>query len=163
MSYIVSVEQLRQVNWGKAWTWSVVFPDSPAPFNSWFPAHNVTVNLANLEKIDHEAGLTTIATPKSTNMLDLKVSVYDDNKLSLHEWMSKWVKDAFPDAGYVQTVSEIIKPVTIAYFDGKGSNIKISQYKVFPHGSIYYTGSSDSSSIGNDFDFVIAETIKASL
>lgn len=166
--YVVSIEQLRSIEWARSWNWAIIFHNAPPPFNEWFPATSVTENFFAVEKMDFVAGLGNFAIPKSTMFSEIKINVFDGGKPGeaksvIRKWMRAWSSEICSlSQGYTRTLEEICRDVTIVHYDGKGGNFEASTYKVFPYGNYDWRGTSASEVDAHDFDLIIAATLNTS-
>lgn len=155
--FLKGKNQLRNIDWSKAYLWDVRFPDAPVPFNSWFPATNVEENIYTLNTKSLELYISTYEIPLSTTLFDLKITFIDDIKLTIHEWVSNWInKEILNEGRGLTPISECCKTVQIVKLDAQKSPILTSNYKVFPKDAGYFNGSSESQPLSNVIQFVIA-------
>jgi hypothetical protein len=155
------INQLRNVEWGKKYLWSVRFMDEkpPAPFNEFFPATDITIPEAILENYIIEFGQDSFKIPHKTNAKDLSITFFDDSKRTLLTWFKNWVEiDILNNGQYVSCLLDDhlrtvglgrVKPVReIEVFLMDNSNEKIKEtkavYKIIPEGTIEWSGSSAS-------------------
>lgn len=123
MSFLKSLNQIREVEWGRSYLWDIKFTDDPiyqiselpAPFKDWFPAVDIDENVATLESFAFEGGQTAFRVPARTSPFELKITFLDDENYTLLDWVRTWInKDILKDgAGTVATLAEAIKTVEI--------------------------------------------------
>ena len=146
MAFLNSIEQLRSVSWGNKYLWDIQFNDSNllAPFNTWFPALDVEEELAHVDSLSWEAGLTSFRVPQKTKSLSLKITFIDDNLTSLLTWITIWQNQSILNSGqYVSTVSTAARMVTILKLNSQRQTIVQTAYWVYPDGTITFMGNSE--------------------
>lgn len=170
--WLKSVEQMRQVEWGKKWYWDVKFPNPgknaasgnrSLKLSDWFPALNVEENIWTLNTKEFSGGFTTFEIPQSTTLFNLKITFADDIYLTVHEWVTKWVNDEIlmgntPTAQGILCLEKAVKQVNVVKFDNHQSIVKSNSYWVFPKGAMYFTGESEANIHQNELEFIIAAT-----
>ena len=152
MPRLTSLEQLAAKEFSKNYLWDIDFPD----FGQIVPAVSVEENIHSLSS--HELNLynTTIKIPLSTSSFDLKISFVDYEDLSFQTWLADWVNQDILGSGVTATVEDATKPVIIYKLGADRSPIKTLNYLVYPEGSLYFTGDSESGIQILNQDFVIA-------
>ena len=94
--FLTGIEQLRSVEWGKNYLWSVRFQakspyDLKAPFDQWFPAIEIEENISTLISLPIEAYMATYKIPKSTSVFDVRLTFMDDLNHTVFDWLDDWV------------------------------------------------------------------------
>jgi len=157
---LVNVERLRTVEWSKSWLWSLMFPEGPEPFTTWFPATEISVNDWSLQTKSIATAFTEFALPLKTSKYSLKVTFIDDIHLSISEWLEHWVNEEILLGGTgVASLVDIVKHVRIAKLDNRKRVVYMNVYEVFPEGEYMYDGTSAAGNHSNAVDFVIAGTV----
>ena len=154
-----SVEDMRQIEWSKAWMWDVKFDDNSGlgPFKEWLPATSVEENIFTLEEHNFTAGLTSVSIPKNTAVFDLKITFVDDVKLTIEHWLDHWVNEEILGNGeWVATLEEAVKTVILAKKKPPNEVVSVKRYQVFPKGALYFSGESKSGTHSNEIEFIIA-------
>lgn len=156
MAFLIDKSQLRTIDWGKTYLWEVVFPDAPQPFNKWFPASDIEEPQWNLETETKSIGFTSVELPIGTSSKDVKITFYDSQKFAIHDWLRKWVESEILNNGqYIGYLSTIGKQLFVRKYLEDGTLIKVSSYIVYPKGSQFWNGTSDSQALTGMAEFVI--------
>lgn len=154
--FLQDIEQMRQIEWGKTYLWDVLFPAAPAPFNEWFPATDVTENLATLNEHQIEGYMSTYSVPLSTSEFDINLTFVDDINHTLATWLGYWINTEILNKGsHISTLAESVKMIIIAKLDGKKQPVNITDpagnkidnptgYWVYPSGAVNFEGNSES-------------------
>jgi len=138
----VTLASLRTINWGASYSWEVVFEGAPAPFNTFFPAVNITFPVYKLDEVSWNFAQGALVLPQNEGVRGIQLSFLDEEKEPLVSWLVEWVKS-------------ITKDGCVAYMDGSGIQRKISivkvlkndvfdkprEYKVVPRGELSWVGS----------------------
>ncbi len=158
MAFLKSLEQLRSIEWSSSHLWDIKFENVPSPFDSWFPATDISLNEFALDPYNFTLATSTFEVPKSSTLFDLKVTFVDDIKLTISEWVSNWVNNEIFADGSVQTLEEAVKQVTIVKMDNRHEIIHgwPKSFWVFPKGSLYFNGKSTAEPHSDELEFVIA-------
>lgn len=163
--WLKNLETVRKVQWSGSWLWDIQFSDGPAGFgegaNSWFPAVTVRENIYVLETHQFNAGMVNgLELPKSTAPFSLSMTVVDDVWLSIESWLENWVNSTILNGGdAVSFIEDCVKQVNIAKITSYGHLVQLNSYYVYPKGNMDYEGTSDSSVITHDIEFVVAGTV----
>ena len=172
--YHVTVDQMRLIEWARSWNWAVRFPEyqsgiAPVPndFYEWFPASDIMYNMGIIEKFEHAAGMGAIDIPKSTNVCQITMTVYDGSRrrgentdvLQLHKWIKLWYNEIVNIEEGVATLSEACKQIEIIHYNSLSNRIDTAAYAVYPHGEVSFTGSSEGDNNKLELSFSIAGTI----
>lgn len=166
--FLKGIEDLRSVRWGASYCWDVRFLGAPRPFDKWFPASEVTVNVATIKSHTFEAANTSFAFPIGTSAADLNITFYDDEDHTLLNWFTAWMNGVIvaqaesggtlkESKGTQQLVTSIqeIEVVKLnrqreiadhgVQFNGNMYQISSSStYKVYPTEAINFKGNSQS-------------------
>lgn len=170
----ITVEHLRGIEWGRAYSWDLRIPDAPSPFDSWFPAFDVQETIYDITTRDFEVGNIQLSVPEITNLKKLQITFYDDDRSTIHQFMEDWVFGVpekggkvkggmFPNREYVRPLSECVKDIIIRRFDSTGLlTRRTATYSVFPSGGFTFNGKSESEAVTNTIEFtVVGEDIEA--
>lgn len=178
------ITSIRNLEIDKNFLWAVDFVgggDSlvpPAPFDVFFPASEVNLEIAKIESAEQELGQTSIKYPKRTSAKDFSVTFYDDEKRTLQRWFSDWINldilnngqwmsglednhrlisgiDSFSNFRRVQPTRHI----RLALLDAWRNNVKIYEYRVVPDGSLNFSGSQASEATTYTVSFSIIEDL----
>ena len=121
MAYLNNIENIRSVQWGAKYLWDIRFPDlnisglnikgAPHPFNTWFPASDVSEDIGNVNTYDFETPQSSFKIAKNSSSLQVRVTFFDDEKNTLLNWLDTWVnKDIFNrdknEGNYVSTLDK---------------------------------------------------------
>ena len=161
MLWLKNVEDVRSKEWSKSWLWDVRFKNGPTYFNDWFPATTCKLNRFTCNPNDFGAFIETYAFPISTTYFTIDLDFIDSYKLHVQKWISSWVNDEIFGGGeYVGVLEEIVKQLDFVLVDTQHKPLdSIESYYVFPTGSLFYSGNSESSFIGDSLSFVIAGAV----
>jgi len=157
----VSIDKVRNIEWSRSYLWDVKFPDAPAPFNDWFPAIDVELNLATLNSYEFQGGASTYKVPQLSSAFDLKITYVDDINDSLTRWISDWINaDILSENNTLKPLKQIVKMVQIMTLDLDRTPLHVYSLWVYPEGSIYFHGDSNADPHTYTVDFVIVGKAK---
>jgi hypothetical protein len=150
VAFLNSIEQVRAIDWGARYLWDLRFPSvqgvvgAPAPFDSWFPAVDVTVDAAVLESHTFEIGDTKMAIPLATSNRTIQLSFHDSDTGVLFQWLEAWMNDTVRRVNRtVATVKEAARMVQLIKMDRQHRQLSTHSYWVVPDGKLAYNGSSE--------------------
>jgi hypothetical protein len=135
------------------------FPDAPSPFNSWFPASDVSEPIGALQSGMYDLFTSTYRIPHNRPPMDLRVSFFDDQRNVLAGWISFWINSTILNSG--KGVSPIGSPgvckiVMIAKLDSMKNIIRTNSYWVYPDGIVTFEGTNSAQATKYTVNFVIA-------
>lgn len=124
MSFLKSLNQIREVEWGRTYFWDIKFIDNSevyqksqltSPFDAWFPAVDIDENVATLDSFVFEGGRTSFKVPARTSPFELKITFLDDENYTLLNWIRTWINEDIlkGNTGVVATLEEAVKIVKI--------------------------------------------------
>lgn len=155
--FLKGQRSLRNVHWGAQYLWDIRFPNAPSPFNAWFPAVDVDENLFSLNTKEYELGHGSYSHPIGHDSFDLKITFNDDVKLTIHNWLTNWVRSRIFNNGLgVAPLDQCVEVVQIVKTDFRYRVLATASYWVFPRGVMYFNGTSSASPAQNQIEFVIA-------
>lgn len=169
--YLRNLDQIRGIEWSRNYLWDIQFPDAPAPFNSWFPATDVSVEMGNLETEKFNIFISDFSIPIRRKERTLSITFVDDVNHTLIDWITLWfdsivLPGVLPGSG-VLPLELAVKPVYIARLDSRRNYVKvgsldyIDKYSVYPTDSIKFSGGSGESKVNSyEVEFVIAGVIQ---
>lgn len=163
--WLKNLETVRKVQWSGSWLWDIQFSEGPSGFgegpSSWFPAVTVRENIYALETHSFNGGMiNNLELPKNTTPFSLSMTVVDDVWLSVEAWLEHWVNSTILNGNdAVSFIEDAVKQVNIAKITSYGSLVQLNSYYVYPKGNMDYEGTSDSSVITHEIEFVVAGTI----
>lgn len=159
----VTQSDLRTIQWRRSYDWAIRFlaEDTPKIFRSWFPATSIRENLWTVDSYDIRAGQSTYKIPKSTKLQDIEITFEEDQAVSITRWLENWVlNQIFLDGGGVQYLSKCCKPLIIARMDSMKQPIFHSTYMVYPEGSDFLSGGSESAGVSKSVTFIVAQVLE---
>lgn len=152
----VTVEHLRGIEWGRAYSWDLMIEGAPSPFDSWTPVFDVQETLYDINDREFEVGNIKFAVPESLNIKTLNITFYDDDRTTMYQFMEKWANSMFPDQKYVLPLKDCLKTITVRRFDSTGLlTRRKAVYRVFPRGQFIFNGKSESEPLAGTVDFVV--------
>lgn len=155
--FLKGQRSLRNVQWGAQYLWDIRFPNAPSPFNAWFPAVDVEENLFSLNTKEYELGHASYSHPIGHDSFDLKVTFNDDVKLTIHNWLTNWVRSRIFNNGLgIAPLDQCVEVVQLVKTDFRYRVLATASYWVFPRGVMYFSGTSTASPAQNQIEFVIA-------
>lgn len=159
--FLTSLEDIRRVEWRKDYLWDIKFPEAPSPFNDWFPASDIELQLSSINTYQFDGPFVGYKIPHNASPLSLRVSFYDNMEQVLLEWLADWIREIVNiDEGYVLPLSQCCKTVTIMRLDSKRQSIGSATYLVMPDtGTVSFHGGSEATSQTTSYDFYIARKI----
>lgn len=177
------IDVLRNVSWDKRHLWTVDFigVEIPRPFNSFFPAQDITYTLANIETDTIPFGQTEILIPAKQKAKEVTITFYDDENKTILKFLKDWIDlDIFNNGEYVSGVDDnhnvVVKrlvdigtnqvrptrDIEIKLLDSYKKTVMSNKYAIFPTGELTFSGShaSEASTYTMSF-FIISEEKQA--
>jgi len=155
----VSIEHLERVQWGAEYHWEVTFPDAPYPFNKFFPAIDVEENLYTVETYEIDVGVTSLSVPMTSKQFDIKITFLDNEEGLLREWLSDWVNKKIFKNNRVEVLSKVVKNLQVIKYTRGKKLVKSTLFRVYPKGSLFFHGSSESTATSYSAEFVVTEIV----
>jgi len=171
------IGNLRNVEWGKKYLWAVRFtdPKPPKPFDTFFPASDVTIPEATLNSYNFEQGQSSFRVPQRSEISEISLTFYDDNIGTLQTWMKNWInidilnqgkfvsclKDSHPVSGKLNPYNYNrvypTRTLELTKLDESLSPIEggLKVYTVYPEGTLEWSGSSGSEAQSYTVTFTI--------
>lgn len=167
-------DQIRGIEWSRNTLWEVRFPSAPSPFNTWFPATDIEIEMGNLDTESFSFFMSSYSIPLRRKERTISLTFVDNAEHILLDWITAWFNSivvpdrrlrGFKQSG-VRTLSESIKQIDITRLTSRQRAINvgvsyIDSYNVFPSGSIKFIGGSGESKVNSySVDFIIAGVIQ---
>jgi len=148
MAKLISINQLRSIEWSKRYLWEVYFvkPDlSPAaPFDKWLPAISCSDEDTNITAKVISANMTDFAIPLEQKKKEFKISFIDDINLTIYSWFRRWVEvDIFNAGSGMSAIENCTRLIRLNKFDNNLDIISAREYLVFPISVSIFSGSSE--------------------
>jgi hypothetical protein len=162
MPRLNTVEQLRDVNWGRSYLWELFFipaKDKPAPshpFDYWFPASEVEEQLHNPEAHPFEVGQQTLSIPHRMGERTITITFYDNVEGIMENWLNDWLNSIHNKGEYVTVLQTAIRELSIRKLDLQKNLIQVNSYYVYPNGALTFSGNSSSEARTYSMEFVVA-------
>lgn len=174
------ITALRSIEWDKNFLWTIDFPDytPPAPFDSFFPASEVSIPMGIIRDDIITFGQSEIRFPVGSQSRELSITFYDDEQRTLLRWMKDWMNldilnngqflSALEDTHLTVEVDSItgkkrpVKPVRtirLSLLEAFRKEVVSYSFGVFPTGEITYSGGQGSEATTYTMQFVIAEDL----
>jgi hypothetical protein len=139
-----------------------MFIGAPSPFNTWFPALDVSQPLASLQSGSYDFHINTYRIPQTRTPQDITLTFYDDEYNTLSTWISMWINNTILNQG--KSVSPIgtpgvCKTIMISRLNTRRQVIRTDSYWVYPDGIIPFHGGSTPEITQYSINFVIAGII----
>lgn len=168
--FLTSQDQVRQVEWSRNYLWDVQISDAPSPFNTWFPATDVAVDMGILESESFDIFVSSFSIPVRTKERTLSLTFVDDANHTLVDWLTLWYNQIVVPGGigggWVQTLEESVKNIQIARLNSRRVPIKvgsidyIESYAIYPNDTVRFLGGSEESKVNSyEAKFIIAGVI----
>lgn len=178
----VGMETIRRVNYSTSYLWTLDFIDTngllpPAPFDDYFPASDVNLDVGTVNSFTFDAGHTTLSFPRNTSFKGMDVTFYDDDRQTLQRWMSDWINlDIFNDGQYVSNLRDQhtvvvpdsfgqtravqpIRQIRMALLDRQKQDALVYNYNIVPDGQLQFAGSQASEATQFNMRFNIVEEL----
>lgn len=151
-----SIENLRAVEWARAYSWDIKFPDAPEPFSRWFPASDVVQFRWGVESFSFKAHVAALEIPRAMSLPGMTITFYDGEMGEIEEWMRKWVVvGIFGEGRGVATIGEAKKKLVVQRLDSRRVAIKQWTYDVIPKDTYFFAGGSSSAPKQNAVAFMV--------
>jgi hypothetical protein len=159
---------IKAPKWGLEFYWDVQFlttSNSPAiayPFNTWFPATDVTEVLWNPSSPHiFPVGINSFPVPKNLKHKNFSIIFPDDVYNTLEKWFDDWYTSLYNvDGSYVSVLEEIVRTIVIKKLNSQREVLNVNTYLVFPTSQLVYTGKSVGSVRMYSITMAIAGEIK---
>lgn len=152
-----TLAQTRTVQWGKFWQWDSLFPDAPAPFNTWFPATEASRGISELETHSFTGFGDTFDIPFASGIRSFNTTFIDDHVGTLMQWFDDWMElDTLDRGNSTARLGNIVRPCRLAQLNGIGAVVRDWELQVFPFGSFSYVAGSESKFMSYMLSFRIA-------
>jgi hypothetical protein len=162
---MLTLEDVRGVQWSQSWRWEVLLEGLSAPFGNWFPATKVRENMWALQEHGFPAGQGSYSFPRTSSEFDVEVTYIDDVKLTVEHWITKWVNEEILnnsateiDKG-ITPLKDCLKRLEIKKYDNKMGLVSHAIYMVYPKGALYFSGNSDADRHIESITFVVCQTL----
>jgi hypothetical protein len=127
----IGIGQLRNIEYGKNFLWEISFKNNPfappKPFNDFFPAIDVNLDVAVLQNFQYEQYMSTYEVPHKTGLRNMSITFNDDEASTLLRYFSDWMNIDILNHGHFisalqddHNIVEINNP-DIAGFDSFGN------------------------------------------
>lgn len=164
MAFLNGLDEIRNVNWGRKYTWDIKFNDPkgllPTPFDTWFPASDIEIPEAILDSYTVDFYNQAFEIPMSTGLKELRVTFYDDSKFSLFKWIRNWINIEILNLNqaspWVSTLEESVKSVQLLKLDETKKPIETKSYLVYPKTTLSWEGTSAPESQQYQVSFIVA-------
>lgn len=158
---IPTIQEIQAVDWRRGYDWSVRLAGVDPPFDRWFPATDVRENEYSLEAFDFGAGQSTFKLPETTTLFDVVITFVEDVRRAVSLMLNQWVnRDILHNGEYVEYLVNCLRLLEIYKLNSAKEPIALSQYKVFPNGQGYFTGTSEGTQAPGEATFIVAETLQ---
>lgn len=180
---VVGIESIRSINYGTNYLWTMDFIDTnglkpPQPFERFFPASDVTLNLGKIEDHTFEAGHTSLSFPRKTGFKSIDITFYDDEKRGLQRWMSDWINiDILNNGEFMSGLNDShtivipdsfgsssrgvqpIRQVKLALLDRSREEALVYNYLIVPTGDLDFQGTQASEATQFQMRFNIVQQL----
>lgn len=139
MAWLNDIEQLRSIDWGMRNYWDIMISGAPAPFDSWFPAIDLTEELANVSSKEFEVGNSSFKIPVSSKSRSISLTFADNDQCVLSQWFEVWMSNMVDIENQAVSTLETSKMLmSIIKQDNQGKSIEGSSrtYWVYPEGNL---------------------------
>lgn len=165
-----SIDVIRSIDYDVKYLWAIDVKSGtpPAPFNSFFPAQDVSVPMAISESETIEYAQTSVQVPMKSSGKEISITFYDDERRTLLYWLTDWInidiqnggnfmsgiedRHKIPD-GLVRSVPITgadakkvlpVRDITLTLLSKYKKIDKIITYSVFPVGELPWDGDQSS-------------------
>lgn len=157
------IGNLRNTEWGKKYLWAVRFtdPKPSKPFDTYFPATDISIPESSINSFNFEQGQGAFRIPQRTDIREISMTFYDDNKNTLFNWIKTWIAiDILNDNQFISCIKDEhvpvkpngytrVYPVRTIEIQKLNESLEpiegeVKVYTVYPEGTIEYSGSSSS-------------------
>lgn len=183
MAFFKHMTDMHRVNFGHKFLWDVKFidPPIPPPFDTWFPASQVKLDLFKLNstQIKSNIGMITLPSGKSVGDNSFELTFYDDENGTIEEWMEDWVQQVmfakengnYSVTGTLDQCCRIVQLVRTTK-DIKNNPTRIitstankhrweRTIAVFPDGELSFIGESDAGFHVYTINFIVAGYVES--
>ena len=156
MASLRSLDQVRDIAWGKQYLWDIRFDGAPAPFDEWFPAIDCRENIGTVASFEFEVPGGTAKIPQKSSVFGISLTFHDDEDLTLLNYFDDWINsDIFQEGNHTATVDEIARLLQIQKLNTKREVVQTREYWVYPEGGFNDPRTSASESVVYTLDFAV--------
>ncbi|NRA76872.1 MAG: hypothetical protein HRU18_01580 [Pseudoalteromonas sp.] len=179
-----SLDVIRSIDYDVKYLWAlkIVSGAPPKPFDSWFPAQDVSVPMAISESETIEFAQSSMQVPIKTTGKEITITFYDNDKRALLFWLSDWINIDLQNGGrfmsgiadnhpivkarnpIVANVGNNVVPVRTIELTLLSKYKKIDKtimYDVFPVGELPWSGDQSSEAQTYNMRFAIVKEYEA--
>lgn len=144
-AYMQGIESLRNVEWSRSYTWDCCFyagalaarnPAPPAPFDTWFPAIDITETAHTSNTMVMPFFISQYKFAQTQSSTDIMMQFHDDQYGTLYKWMSEWFLQTYDDTDGVAMLQDCYRQLNIMKLDQNQQTLMLYQYFVIPEGAI---------------------------
>ena len=176
------ISTIRSVEYDKSYLWAIDFVNSftpPRPFDTFFPASEVTISMANLNTKTFSFGQSELEYPANESPREVTITFYDSQDQVLLRYFKDWMQldiknngqfmsglldnhqavatDSFGNARRVWPSRQI----RLIHLDAYRTENSIYSYTIFPKGSIDFLGSQASEATEYSITFTIVDDMSS--
>lgn len=135
---VLKLDTINTKEWGRQDKWDVRFRTGQGPegYTEWLPATNVSNPLYNISDYGWSSGHRTFSIPKASDYPDISMTLLDDDKRTIKNYLREWFESMFFEDGGVQYLSEVVRVLEITPLNLQNEEVETESYIVFPHGSV---------------------------
>jgi hypothetical protein len=176
------ITAIRAVEYDKRFLWAIDFQNTfkpPAPFDTFFPASEVTFGMQNVNEETINYGQSAISYPINDSPREVSITFYDDKDQTLLRYFKDWMEldiknngrfmsglqdnhtavsaDSFGNRRNVAPSRQI----RLIHLDAYRTENSIYSYLIFPKGSIDFLGSQASEATEYTLSFTIVDDLSS--
>lgn len=103
---MLTIENLRSVDFARSYSWEVQFPDFPGRF---FPAHTCTEPLFSMRTGSFDFGVGNFKYPEGADEVSMQIGLYEVDSWDITKWLRSWY-DLVVDHSYgVALLNDAVK------------------------------------------------------
>jgi hypothetical protein len=155
---VLELSKLNTIEeWGRQDKWDVRFRAGQGPeiFTDWLPATNLTKPVYNISSYDWSSGHRTLTIPKAIDYPDISMTLLDDDKRTIRNFLQAWANYMFPASGGIRYLSDIVKILDVSELNVQNEVVSTESYIVFPSGSVASSLTSEAGILNYSVSFKI--------
>jgi len=133
------------VDWDPGYAWDLKFDAAPAPFDKWFPAQLIELDLGQVGTERVATNVTEFHLPARLGAKSFQLTCLDNDKGVLESWLDNQVTNVMFGGGYyVATLEECLLQFNLAKLDRTKATVSIDTMWGFISSAIHVAKSSNS-------------------
>ena len=175
------ITSIRNVEYDKRFLWAVDFVNTftpPSPFDTFFPASEVTIPVAQVNEESIIFGQSELPYPINESPREISITFYDDASQTMLRYFKDWINlDIKNNGAFMSGLNDShqavatdsfgnsravfpTRQIRLAHLDAYRTQNSFYSYSVFPKGSLDFVGSQASEAQEYTLTFSIVDDLR---